>query len=60
MIYFMAFVIITVGCITLALRKKRAIFLTIPFMSLFLYFIVQIALVPVPFFETVKFIFSLK
>ncbi|MCA1060911.1 hypothetical protein LCL96_18505 [Rossellomorea aquimaris] len=58
--YFMFFLFITGGCIILALRKKRAVFLTIPFLSLFLYFIVQIAIVPVPFFETVKFIFSLK
>lgn len=56
----MLFLLITGGCIILALRKKRAFFLTIPFVSLFIYFIVQIAIVPVPFFETVKFIFSLK
>ncbi|WP_201714448.1 hypothetical protein [Rossellomorea arthrocnemi] len=60
MIYFIAFLLITGGSIILALKKKRAFFLTIPFVSLFIYFIVQIAIVPVPFFETVKFIFSLK
>ncbi|CAN7171236.1 hypothetical protein [Rossellomorea sp. LjRoot5] len=60
MIYFSLFLLITGGCIILALRKKRAFFLTIPFVSLFIYFIVQIAIVPVPFIETVKFIFSLK
>ncbi|MCA1065445.1 hypothetical protein QTG56_06695 [Rossellomorea sp. AcN35-11] len=60
MLYFMMFLLITGGCIVLALRKKRAFFLTIPFLSLFIYFIIQIVMVPVPFFETVKFIFSLK
>ncbi|MFC0272343.1 hypothetical protein ACFFIX_12950 [Metabacillus herbersteinensis] len=42
-----------------ALRKKKAQFLLIPFLSILLYFIVQIALVPAPFFDTIKFIFSL-
>jgi hypothetical protein len=60
LLYLIAILLITGGSIFLALRKKRAFFLTIPFLSLFIYFIFQIAMVPIPFFETVKFIFSLK
>ncbi len=60
LVYFILFLLITGACIVFAIRKRRAFFLAIPFMSLFIYFIVQIALVPAPFFETVKFIFSLK
>ncbi|MBM7585279.1 putative membrane metal-binding protein [Bacillus pakistanensis] len=56
---FLVFFIITAGCLILALRKKKAFFLAIPFLSLFAYFIFQIALVPIPFLDTVKFIFSL-
>ncbi|WP_064091921.1 hypothetical protein [Rossellomorea aquimaris] len=58
--YFILFLLITVACIVFAIKKKRALFLTVPFLSLFVYFIFQIAIVPAPFFETVKFIFSLK
>ncbi|WP_077215037.1 hypothetical protein [Bacillus dakarensis] len=54
------FLIVTAVCLILALRMKKAIFLTIPFISIFVYFIFQIILVPLPFIETVKFIFSLN
>ncbi|WP_243387060.1 hypothetical protein [Bacillus kexueae] len=44
----------------LALRFKKPQFLLIPILSIFIYFIVEIALVPAPFFDTLKFIFSLS
>ncbi len=44
----------------IALKKKKTYFLLFPFASIFLYFMIQIILVPAPFFETVKFIFSLR
>jgi hypothetical protein len=52
--------VITGVCLFLALRKKKPIFLAVPFLSIFAYFLVQIILVPAPFMETVKFIFSLR
>ncbi|MBM7704030.1 hypothetical protein [Metabacillus iocasae] len=52
-------VIITVISIVIALRKQKPFFFAVPFLSLLIYFVVEIALVPAPFFETVKFIFSL-
>ncbi|MDZ5471837.1 hypothetical protein SM124_08755 [Bacillus sp. 31A1R] len=54
------FLLITAVCLILAIRKKKTFFLVVPFLSIFLYFIVQIILVPLPFFETIKFIFSLS
>jgi hypothetical protein len=56
----MSMMIITGICLFLALRKKRPIFLAVPFLSIFAYFLVQIILVPAPFMDTVKFIFSLR
>ncbi|MCA1055125.1 hypothetical protein LCM10_09010 [Rossellomorea aquimaris] len=60
MIYFILLLFITGASIVSAIKKKKAVFLVLPFASMFVYFIVQIALVPMPFFETVKFIFSLR
>ncbi|MEW9052810.1 MAG: hypothetical protein AB2392_16735 [Neobacillus sp.] len=51
---------ITAVCLFLALKKKKPIFLVMPFLSIFIYFLVQIILVPAPFMDTVKFIFSLR
>ncbi|MHC8523583.1 hypothetical protein ACPJHQ_23595 [Rossellomorea sp. H39__3] len=47
-------------CTFLTIRKKKIFYLAIPFMALFAFLIIQIAMVPAPFFETVKFIFSLR
>jgi hypothetical protein len=57
---FYVFIILTAICLILALRKKKAFYLAIPFLSIIVYFIVQIALVPLPFLDTLKFIFSLN
>ncbi|MEQ2528542.1 hypothetical protein WMO40_17805 [Bacillaceae bacterium CLA-AA-H227] len=56
----LVFLIISTICLFFALRRKKTIFLVIPFLTIFLYFIVQIALVPLPFLDTIKFIFSLN
>ncbi|RIW36115.1 hypothetical protein D3H55_06560 [Bacillus salacetis] len=60
MLLYLGFIIITGACLVLALKKKKASFLAIPFISLFGYGLVQIILVPLPFIDTVKFIFSLS
>ncbi|PGT80786.1 MULTISPECIES: hypothetical protein [Bacillaceae] len=46
--------------LVLCLRKRKPQFLLIPVLTLLLYFIVQIALVPASFIDTIKFIFSLS
>ncbi|GIN63026.1 hypothetical protein J27TS8_30190 [Robertmurraya siralis] len=57
---FYFFIALTAICLIVALRKKKTIFLVIPFLSIIVYFIIQVALVPLPFIETLKFIFSLN
>ncbi|MFE8701823.1 hypothetical protein ACFYKX_14580 [Cytobacillus sp. FJAT-54145] len=57
---FLILLAITIVCLFLALKKKKTFFLVIPFISIFFYFLVQIILVPMPFIDTIKFIFSLK
>lgn len=51
---------ISVFCLFFALKKKRPFFLVIPFLSILVYFVVQIILVPMPLIDTIKFIFSLS
>jgi hypothetical protein len=49
-----------IALIGFTLRFKKPQFLLIPVLSLLVYFIIEIALVPAPFLETLKFIFSLS
>ncbi|MDE5414721.1 hypothetical protein [Alkalihalobacterium chitinilyticum] len=58
MIY--VFLLITLFSFIFAFRKKKPLFLSVPFASIFVYLIVQVIMVPLPFWETVKFIFSLR
>jgi len=59
MIILVGLLVITGISLYLAFRKNKLIFLAVPFLSIFLYFLVQIIMVPAPFFDTLKFIFSL-
>ncbi|MDQ0233236.1 hypothetical protein [Metabacillus malikii] len=52
--------VITGFSLVMGLRKRKPQFLLLPILTLLIYFIVQIALVPAPFVDTVKFIFSLS
>lgn len=60
LIILIGLLVITGISLFLGLRKNKVIFLAIPFLSIFLYFLIQIIMVPAPFFETLKFIFSLS
>ncbi|WP_404330431.1 hypothetical protein [Mesobacillus maritimus] len=60
MFVFILLISITGVSLVMALRQKKSYFLAIPFISIFLYFLFEIAMVPEPFFDTVKFIFSLS
>lgn len=51
---------LTLFSLIFCLRKKKPQFLLIPVVTLLIYFVVQIALVPAPFLETIKFIFGLS
>ncbi|MCM3574472.1 MULTISPECIES: hypothetical protein [Mesobacillus] len=60
MIILIGLLVITGISLFMGLRKNKLIYLAVPFLSIFLYFLIQIIMVPAPFFETVKFIFSLS
>ncbi|RSD27106.1 hypothetical protein [Mesobacillus subterraneus] len=60
MIILIGLLVITAISLYMAFKKNKLIFLTVPFLSIFLYFLIQILMVPAPFFETIKFIFSLS
>ncbi|WLR50692.1 hypothetical protein LC040_15710 [Bacillus tianshenii] len=51
---------ITVFSVVYALKKQKQIFFALPFAALFAYMVIKVAMVPMPFWETVQFIFSLK
>ncbi|PYZ95230.1 hypothetical protein CR194_06870 [Salipaludibacillus keqinensis] len=57
LIIFWIFAIVTV---VLTIKYKKPILLMLPFFAMGAYLVIQIALVPLPFMETVRFIFSLR
>jgi hypothetical protein len=54
------FLLITLLSIIFAFRLKKPLIMSVPFVSIFAYMVVQIAMVPLGFIETVKFIFGLR
>jgi len=60
LIILVGLLVITGISLLLAFKKNKMIFLAIPFLCIFLYFLIQIIMVPASFFETLKFIFSLS
>ncbi|MDC3414545.1 hypothetical protein NC797_16615 [Aquibacillus sp. 3ASR75-11] len=51
---------ITILSVYFGLNKKRPILFTLPFAAIFLFLLVKIMLVPIPFWDTVRFIFDLR
>ncbi|GGC82059.1 hypothetical protein GCM10007216_10740 [Thalassobacillus devorans] len=60
MVWVIIFALITIGSVILALNKKKPVFLVVPFISVFLFMLVKIIMVPMPFWETIRFIFNLR
>ncbi|SEB07097.1 hypothetical protein SAMN05421743_11522 [Thalassobacillus cyri] len=60
MTWVLIFAAITVLSVVIALNKKRPIFLVVPFLSVFIFMLVKIIMIPVPFWETIRFIFNLR
>jgi len=60
MIWVIAFGLMTIASVILGLRKKKAIYLLVPLASIFAFILVKIIMVPLPFTDTVRFIFSLS
>lgn len=44
----------------MAFKKKRPIFLIVPFLSIFIYFVIEIIMFSAPIGETIRFIFNLS
>ncbi|MFD1032986.1 hypothetical protein [Metaplanococcus flavidus] len=60
MIWVIALGLVTIVSVIMGLKKKKAIFLLVPFASIFAFMLVKIIMVPLPFSDTVRFIFSLR
>lgn len=60
MIWVVTLGLVTVASVILGIRKKKGIFLLVPFASIFAFMLVKIIMVPLPFTDTVRFIFSLR
>ncbi|GGF30876.1 hypothetical protein GCM10010954_32550 [Halobacillus andaensis] len=54
------FSIITILSVVFALKRKRPLFLALPVVSLMGFALVKIVMVPMPFWDTVRFIFNLR
>ncbi|WP_084591239.1 hypothetical protein [Ureibacillus sinduriensis] len=60
MVILYVFLVLSGLCLLVALRRKRFGVLAVPFVAIALYIVAEIILVPAPFIDTVKFIFSLQ
>ncbi|WP_394120786.1 hypothetical protein [Planococcus donghaensis] len=60
MIWVIVFGLITVGSVVAGLKKRKPLFFLVPFGSLFAFMLVKVIMVPLPFMETIRFIFYLK
>ncbi|MFG6117457.1 hypothetical protein ACGTN9_20080 [Halobacillus sp. MO56] len=60
MTWVLIFALITVVSVVIALNKKKPVFLIVPFLSVFIFMLVKIIMIPVPFWETIRFIFNLR
>ncbi|WP_347862362.1 hypothetical protein U0355_04090 [Salimicrobium sp. PL1-032A] len=54
------FVVLTILSVWFGLKKAKPSLLAAPFLALIGFVIVKIAMVPLPFWETVSFIFDLR
>jgi len=52
--------LITILSVVMALQKKRPVFFVLPIASIIVIAVVKIMMVPLPFWETVQFIFNLR
>ncbi len=60
MFVFLFLLVLTGFSLYMGLKKGKTFFLLVPFIGIFGYFFVEVLMVPAPFIDTVKFIFSLR
>ncbi|OEH93333.1 hypothetical protein [Bacillus solimangrovi] len=54
------FAAITIFSVVFGLKLQKLYLLAMPFVALFVYMVIKIAMVPLPFWETVQLIFDLQ
>ncbi|AQQ53100.1 hypothetical protein [Planococcus lenghuensis] len=60
MVWVAVFGLLTVVSVMLGIKKRKAAFFLMPLGAIFTFMLVKIILVPLPFTDTVRFIFSLQ
>ncbi|WP_456273071.1 hypothetical protein [Bacillus sp. AK031] len=58
MLLYLCFIVVTGICLIMALKKKKAFFLVIPLVSICVYGIVQLFLLPSPLVGIIDLVFS--
>ncbi|PRO65364.1 hypothetical protein [Alkalicoccus urumqiensis] len=54
------FWVLAAAAVWATFKYRKPILLTVPFFAMFLFVIVQMAMVPLPFMDTVRFVFNLR
>ncbi|WP_230474418.1 hypothetical protein [Calidifontibacillus erzurumensis] len=60
MILVVLYGLLTIFCVIFAIRKRKVGLLVLPFATIFAYMLIKIIMVPLPFWDTVQFIFGLR
>ncbi|HSI66511.1 MAG TPA: hypothetical protein VK947_03785 [Planococcus sp. (in: firmicutes)] len=60
MVWVILFGLITVLSVVMGIKNRRAVYFLVPLASIFMFMLVKIIMVPLPFMETVRFIFYLR
>ncbi|SDO10847.1 hypothetical protein [Alkalicoccus daliensis] len=55
-----SFWVIALAAVIATIKYRKPLLLTVPFFAMLGFLVVQIAMVPMPFWETVRFVFSLR
>ncbi|MFC4711437.1 hypothetical protein [Planococcus dechangensis] len=60
MIWVLTLSLITILSVVAGLRKRKVVYFFVPFASIFAFMLVKVIMVPLPFLDTVRFIFQLR
>lgn len=60
MIWVLILSLITIVSVVAGLRRRKVVYFFLPFTSIFAFMLVKVIMVPLPFLDTVRFIFQLR
>lgn len=60
MIWVLTLSLITIVSVVAGLRKRKVVYFFLPLASIFAFMLVKVIMVPLPFLDTVRFIFQLR